>query len=235
MKGSVFSLYLDLHRAVAPEVLTVKRGDTARELRVTLVEDGSPYEITPRCAAALLSDISGADAVEMAIDGNVLTTAIPAAWCASSGEIGCEVRVFDPDGGAVTSPRFSIVVSDTLFADAGAEVYYGMLEEPVVTSIHRADALLSMDHIKAGTESKVWTVTVPQDSTKQIVVAVPIDYRNTVVPTFLCEGVSVTPTHRMTELSDRFGVAQAFKYYTVANRNVSVEWTVTIPTATEDN
>lgn len=234
MNTSIYNISLDLHRATAPEALTVKRGDTAREVRVTLVEDGKPYEITSRCAAVLCAALpGGADTVALTIEGNVLTAAVPAAWIALSGEIGCEVRVYDEDGGVVTSPRFSIIVSDTLFPDDSAEVYYGMLETPVVQSIHRPWALASLSHLKAGTESKTYVVTVPQGSTKQIVVAVPVAYKNTVVPTFVCEGVSETPATSLTNLCDRFGVKQGYKYYTITNKPVLVTWTVNIPTGGE--
>ena len=234
MNKSVCSLSLDLHRAAAPAVLTVTRGDTARALRITLVEDGKPYEITSLCAAALCADLpGGADAVALTIEGNVLTAAVPGTWCASAGEIRCEVRVYDKDANVVTSPRFSIIVSDTLFPDDSAEVYYGLLATPVVSSIHRPWALASLFHIKAGTESKTYYAYIGAEPTEQLVVVVPKDYKNTVVPTFTCEGSAVTPSTAITNLCDRFGVKQGYKYYTVANQNVSVEWTVTIPTATE--
>lgn len=117
MNQSIYNIALDLHHAAAPHVLPVKQGDTARELRVTLVEDGSPYEITDDCSAvlcAVLPDGSSAT-YNMAVENNEAAALIPSAWTVTAGEVECEVELIDDRSGkTIRSPRFSLVIAESL-------------------------------------------------------------------------------------------------------------------------
>lgn len=117
MNKSIYNIALDLHNSIAPHVLPVKQGDSMRELKVTLVEDGSPYEITDDCSAvlyAVLPDGSSAS-VNMSLDDNVLFADIPAEWTVTVGEAECEIAVVaSATNKTVRSPRFSIVISESL-------------------------------------------------------------------------------------------------------------------------
>ncbi|MBR3416974.1 MAG: SGNH/GDSL hydrolase family protein [Clostridia bacterium] len=112
MNESICSLTLDLHRAVAPHVISLKRGDTARELHITLTDNGAPYVITDDCTAELVGYLPIQTAAELPLtaEGNVLSATIPSSWVTTAGEIVCEVRVYSGTSLLLISPSFSLYV-----------------------------------------------------------------------------------------------------------------------------
>lgn len=126
MNKSVYSISLDLHTIVAPKVLPIKQGDTARELRVTLAEDGAPYEITSDCSAVLCAELPDGSSVSqnMSSADNTLTADIPSSWTEAVGEVECEVMIIAATTGkTIRSPRFSFVVTESL-ASSLYDVYW---------------------------------------------------------------------------------------------------------------
>lgn len=112
MNTSVYYIPLDLHRAVAPHVISLKRGDTARELHITLTDNGAPYVITNDCTAELVGYLPIQTAAELPLtaEGNVLSATIPSSWVTTAGEIVCEVRVYSGTSLLLISPSFSLYV-----------------------------------------------------------------------------------------------------------------------------
>ena len=112
MNTSEYRISLDLHRAVAPHVISLKRGDTARELHITLTDNGAPYVITNDCTAELVGYLPIQTAAELPLtaEGNVLSATIPSSWVTTAGEIVCEVRVYSGTSLLLISPSFSLYV-----------------------------------------------------------------------------------------------------------------------------
>lgn len=113
MLYSDYKITLDVHKLSSGAYLVVKKNDTARRLRVTLCEDGEPFDISG-CTAEFVYSKAGvtADPVGCTIEGNVIVCVVPASLTESEGEIVAEFVVAD---GSVqlTSPSFRIVVDDT--------------------------------------------------------------------------------------------------------------------------
>lgn len=128
MNASVYNISLDLHHSIAPHVLPIKQGDSMRKLCVTLTEDGEPYEIASDCRVILCAVLPGGSTVRQGMtirNNNTLTMIIPASWTASGGEIECEVQVVRQGvTGRITSPRFSIVVSESFFPNTDDTYVY---------------------------------------------------------------------------------------------------------------
>lgn len=112
MNKSIYNISLDLHEAVAAQRVFLKRGDTARELHITLCENGRPYEITSDCTAYLngVLPTGTSQEAQMVRDGNTLRLGLNSAWTTTAGEIVCEVRVYSGSSLLLISPTFSICV-----------------------------------------------------------------------------------------------------------------------------
>lgn len=121
LNNSVYNISLDLHTVGSQLCLNVKLYDTAREIHCTLTENGKPYVISDGCYAVFTAKKP---------DGNVLynATSIRDAiiyeftvnTVNAPGEVECELRLYDSSGKLITSPRFTILVDDTVYHDGDA-------------------------------------------------------------------------------------------------------------------
>lgn len=158
MNKSIYNISLDLHNSIAPHVLPVKQGDTARELRVTLVEDGAPYAITSDCAISLIAffpdETTGSVAMSKSEIPGVLTVTIPAAWTETVGEIECEIRVSSNNSGGqrLTSPRFSLVVEEALDLYR-YKVYWDRGQTPTIKEVQYVNVKDANFSVKVGVSS----------------------------------------------------------------------------------
>ncbi|MBR7033065.1 MAG: hypothetical protein IKI03_05490 [Clostridia bacterium] len=121
MKRSFYSVALDLHLSETPRALFVKKGDTVREIRVTFVENGEEYELTPDCRAVLCAILADGNEARMNMEktGNRLYARIPGEWTKTAGRITCEVQVIGSTPAVrLTSPMFSVIVVETLSSAA---------------------------------------------------------------------------------------------------------------------
>lgn len=111
MNTSIYNISLDLHEQISPKALYVKRGDTVRELRVTITEDGKPYEVTNDVTSVLCAILPTGSTVEktMTRDGNILVAVLPSSWTATDGEMRCEVQLTSGTDSLLT-PGFSVYV-----------------------------------------------------------------------------------------------------------------------------
>ena len=120
MRDSVYRINLDVHTAGAQVQLVAKRGDVARRIYMTLYEDGKPWAhaldgmtravltvLTPE-GHTLINDCDIRADGTVIFDFTVFTVA----------ELGideCELTVYDSEDNILTSPRFTILVDDTVF------------------------------------------------------------------------------------------------------------------------
>ena len=226
MNGSIFRITLDLHRSAAPYVLFLKQGDTARGIGVTLVEDGAPYEITDGATAVCCAKLPDGSTVGAAMTkGAELFLSVPYEWTRATGEVQCEIRVFNETGGLIlTSPRFSLVVTETLFSDAPIEVYYGIYKD--WRDVRVPGALAHARSVVPGEEAVERTVKVTGDD--HLIVLVPNVLG--ITPTFTKGGEAQTTGGGFETLVDRYGVSRAYTYYETFSTGT---WVVTIPALTE--
>ena len=118
MNNAVYNISLDLHAVGSQMTLTAKAYDTARTIRCTLTENGKPYTISEGCYAAFTAKkpdgnvLFNATTIDDAINYEFTVNTVNA-----PGEVECEIRLYDGNGKLITSPRFSILVDDTVYHD----------------------------------------------------------------------------------------------------------------------
>ena len=119
MNSSNFRISLDVHEVNSQVTLHVKKGDTARKILVTLTEKGRPYRITDDCSAVFTARKSDDSILynACAIQGNMIEYSMTAQTTAAAGVMRCELRLYGADSALITSPRFLIIVDDTVYSD----------------------------------------------------------------------------------------------------------------------
>ncbi|MGM9522960.1 MAG: BppU family phage baseplate upper protein, partial [Faecousia sp.] len=114
-----FHISLDIHESNAQAALRIKKGDTARRILITLTENGKPYEISRDCKAVFTARKPDGHLLYNActVQGNRIIYALTAQTAAVAGEVRCELRLYGADSALITSPRFLLLVDDTVYSD----------------------------------------------------------------------------------------------------------------------
>ena len=119
MNSTVFRISLDIHEVNSQVTLHVKKGDSARQILIALTEGGRPYRISEDCMAVFTAKkpdetilYNGCE-----IQGNRILYAMTPQTCTAVGAMKCEIRVYGAGGELITSPRFTILVDDTVYSD----------------------------------------------------------------------------------------------------------------------
>lgn len=117
MNSSNYRFTLDMHSAQSQVSIPVMLGDTGRRLCINLSDGSNPYTIADGCLAKIsVKRPTGTRLEEFcAIEGNT-TIVYPFSQnentCAVEGIHDCDVTLYGLDGNVITSPRFSMVVSE---------------------------------------------------------------------------------------------------------------------------
>jgi hypothetical protein len=152
MNKSIFKFSLDIHKPESQVLLNIKRLDASRDLHISLTENGRPYQITSDCSAVFTARKPDGNPIynDCAIEGNVIVYEVTPQTVSCIGETSCEIRLFDNDGGLITSPRFSILVDHTIYN--GEDIVESAPEfDALQNRIDKADELY--DTIKSAYES----------------------------------------------------------------------------------
>lgn len=108
---------LDIHNTSSQVLLRVKGGETSRKLRITLRENGQPYQIADDCTAAFSAIKPDGNSLynNCLIDGNTIVYTFTEQTTIAPGMMDCEIILSDGTGQSITSPRFSLLVGEGLF------------------------------------------------------------------------------------------------------------------------
>ncbi len=119
MNTADFRISLDVHDSHAQAAMKVKKGDTARKIHISLTENGKPYQITPDCSAVFTARKPDGTLLYNAcvIQGSTIVYALTPQTTAAAGEVCCELRVYGSDAALLTSPRFLLLVDETVYTD----------------------------------------------------------------------------------------------------------------------
>lgn len=119
MKDSVFDLSLDVRGQGLQRVLPVKRGDTARCLRIRLTEGAESYHIADSCSAVFTAVKPDGTVIYNAcsVEDGVAVYHLTGQETNVAGVLRCELRLYDSGGKLLTSPAFCLMVEDTVYDD----------------------------------------------------------------------------------------------------------------------
>lgn len=123
MIDSIKRMSLDLHSTTSNESVRVKRSDTGRKICISLVDGGTPYQITSDCYAVFTAKNAQGNAIlhPCTIENNVIVYELKNQTTAVPGMLKCEVELYGADDKLITAPKFSIFVEDKVYSDGDTE------------------------------------------------------------------------------------------------------------------
>ncbi len=143
MMNSNYPLVLDLHTAVSQASIPVPRGDTARSLSITLCEDGKAFELPIGVYAVFTGEKADGTTLvnHCIIERGVIKYYFTKQTTSAIGRIAAQIKVYDADGGLITSPRITIIVHETAVTEGiDSKNESTVLEDIITTEAKRVEA-----------------------------------------------------------------------------------------------
>lgn len=122
MTNSVYKITLDVHEPGSNVALRAKRGDTGILLYINLVDCGKPYKITGECRAVFTARKPDGNFLfnDCTITCNTICYEFTPQTTAAVGRTDCEIKLYGADDKLLTSARFALIVTDTVYHDGDA-------------------------------------------------------------------------------------------------------------------
>lgn len=124
MNTSKYRFTLDIQSTMSQASLPIRFGDTNRRLYITLTEGGNPYILRDGFTAAFVGKKAnypeeGSTLFNHCIIENqsVVRYEFTPQTANVAGIVDCEIRIYDPEGLVVTSPKFVMVVDERVIYD----------------------------------------------------------------------------------------------------------------------
>ena len=134
MSKVIHKITLDIHKRGTQVFISAFRGDTLRTIIASLTESGKPYIIPEGCTVVFTAIKPDGNYLynDCTIDTttNSIVYDFTSQTTVISGEVKCQFKLIDSNGGILAAPLFSIVVGDTLYN-----------EEPIIESSSEYNAL----------------------------------------------------------------------------------------------
>jgi hypothetical protein len=123
MNASIYRISLDVHKVGSQEMLSVKRRDTARRILISLTDGGTPYEIAGDCKVRFRAKKADGKIIynDCRVLKNVIEYVPTSATTDTVGVVECEVTLYGADNRQLTSPRFSLIVDESVVSDEEIE------------------------------------------------------------------------------------------------------------------
>lgn len=123
MQPISYRIALDVSKMASQQFISVKKGDSNHRLLITLMENGKPYQITNDCRAVFTAIKSNGAIIHSncSIQANTIVYNIASKDTATAGTVDCEIILSGADGAVLTSPRFKLVVYETVFSEVEVE------------------------------------------------------------------------------------------------------------------
>jgi hypothetical protein len=124
MNKTIFRASLDIHDIYSQFTLSIKKGDTSGRLIITLMQSGKPYHISEGCYAvftATKAKSGGRLHNDCIIQNNTIIYDFTKGTTSTAELLNCEVILYGVDEQAIVSPRFTIVVHDSVFSEEEVE------------------------------------------------------------------------------------------------------------------
>lgn len=119
MNYSSYRITLDNYATSSQVVLNAKQGDTGRKIYISLTDGSLPYEIEDGCRAVFTAEKPDETLIynDCEIDGDVIIYTITKQTTAAVGFVACEIKLYDKDDILLISPRFGLLVEESVFND----------------------------------------------------------------------------------------------------------------------
>lgn len=116
MNYSDFKITLDIQKVTSQAMIPVKKGDSARRIIVSLVENGKPYRITDECYAVFSATKPDGETLynHCYINNNQIIYNITPQTTAVEGLVNANIILYGSDNEIIASPRFTILVDETV-------------------------------------------------------------------------------------------------------------------------
>lgn len=128
MNYSTYNISLDIHDTASQVSLNVKKGDTLRRICAVLTENGKPYKIAEGVRAVFRAkkpaDSNGYRAIVFN-DAQIIDNKVCYIMVSENTEIAgiadCELTLYGTNGGVITSPKFTLIIDNTVNEDDEVE------------------------------------------------------------------------------------------------------------------
>jgi len=143
MKDTKFRILLDIHEVRSQATIPVKVGDVSCKIYITLVEGGKPYKIHEN-SFGVFTGKKGDDNYlfnNCVIENGIIRYDFTPQTVAAAGVLECEIRIYDEDGGVLTTPSFNIVVDERAVNDSelASAPEFAFLDEILVNEGQRIE------------------------------------------------------------------------------------------------
>ena len=164
-----YRISLDMNESTSQLFLNVRKSDSARKLLFTLSDNGKAYQIGSGCTAVFRAKKPDGTILynNCSINGNVIEYELTNQTISAEGIVECEVTLYGDDGRQITSPRFNIVVNDTIYADDEVE---SQNEFTQLTQAILGANNLNIEVEKSGDGTAI-TITKKDGTSEQVIVS----------------------------------------------------------------
>ena len=123
MQNATHYISLDIHDTASQAVVSVKKGDSKRKIVANFTEHGKPYPIDADCTATMRFKKPDGTVVysTCSVGLSSVVCDLTTQATAAVGSVGCEITIYGADKKQITSPRFEMIVDDTLYSDSEVE------------------------------------------------------------------------------------------------------------------
>jgi hypothetical protein len=143
MKDTKFRILLDIHEVRSQATIPVKVGDVSCKIYITLVEGGKPYKIHENSFGVFTGKKGDNNPIfnNCIIENGIIRYDFTPQTVAAAGVLECEVRIYDEDGGVLTTPSFNIIVDERAVNDSEIESTseFSFLDEIIVNEGQRIE------------------------------------------------------------------------------------------------
>ena len=143
MKDTKFRILLDIHEVRSQVTIPVKVGDVSCKIYITLVEGGKPYKIHENSFGVFTGKKGDDNYIfnNCIVENGIIRYDFTPQTVAAAGVLECEVRIYDEDGGVLTTPSFNIVVDERAVNDSelASASEFAFLDEILVNEGQRIE------------------------------------------------------------------------------------------------